>query len=176
MERLFVRYSPSVEWPRATLRPQQGFGLLGLLVFIAILGLASSSVLVLGQVMQRRWAEEQLLYVGDQYRRALRQYAEATPVGQPRYPASLDALLKDPRYPGVRRYLRQRYSDPITGRDDWVLIMAPEGGIMGLHSASPRLPIKQGNFGAHDEAFAGRQSYREWEFTAYVAGRAPATR
>lgn len=156
--------------PHAACGNEQGFGLIGLLIFIAILSLASSSVLMLGQAMQRRWAEDQLLYIGDQYRQAIQQYAAATPLGQPRYPASLEALLKDPRYPGTRRYLRQLYSDPITGGNDWVLMLAPEGGIMGVHSASPREPIKQGNFAPQYADFAGKRSYGEWEFSAYPGG------
>jgi len=145
-------------------RGQRGFALLALLIFIAILGLVGMSALRIGTLADRREAEEQLLYVGGQYRRALQLYVEATPPGRPRYPLTLEALLRDPRYPQPRRYLRSLYADPITRRNDWVLLMAPEGGVMGLHSRSELEPIRQANFSAPFENFNRLKKYSDWVF------------
>jgi type II secretory pathway pseudopilin PulG len=142
----------------------RGFAFVALMIAIAIIGLASAAAASLASMTRRRDAEERLLYVGDQYRRAIEAYAAATPIGQPRYPAQLSDLLKDPRYPGTRRYLRSLTPDPITDRDDWIVIMAPEGGIMGLHSASTRLPVKRAGFDVPYETFDGRTSYTSWGF------------
>ena len=75
---------------------------------------------------------------------------------------TLDALLKDPRYPDVRRYLRTAFSN-----SDWVLILAPEGGIMGLHSASTDRPIRRVGYVAPFEAFNQLERYADWLFYYY---------
>ena len=142
----------------------RGFGLIALLIAVAILALASAVTATVSSLARRREAERQLLYVGDQYRRAIQAYVEATPSGQSPYPMQLQDLLKDPRYPGVKRYLRSLYPDPLTGRSDWVLVPAPTGGVMGVHSASDRPPIKLDQFAAPYQGFAHRATYVEWTF------------
>lgn len=153
--------SPVVPKSRSGTR---GFGLIALLIAVAIVGLASVATATVSSLARRREAEDQLLYVGDQYRRAIQAYVESTPAGQTPYPQQLEDLLKDPRYPGVRRYLRSLYVDPMTGRNDWVTIPAPTGGVMGLHSASDRTPIKIEQFNAPYQAFAHRATYVDWTF------------
>ena len=44
------------------------------------------------------------------------------------------------------RHLRRLYRDPITGQDEWGLVEAPGGGVMGVYSRSEDEPIKSGNF------------------------------
>lgn len=87
----------------------------------------------------------------------------AAPGGDP-YPSSLQVLLKDPRFPTVVRHLRQIYVDPLTGRDDWLLVKTPGGEIMGVGSTSDRHPIKVDRFPPPFEAFAGKSHYSEWLF------------
>jgi len=111
-------------------------------------------------------AEETLLAIGIEFRNALASYANATPVGQNRRPKSIDDLLRDPRYPQVRRHLRQRYVDPLTGRAEWGLVQAPDGtGIAGIYSLAKGTPIQIGNFEPPFQSFAGKTSYREWVFS-----------
>ncbi|WP_237716926.1 type II secretion system protein [Cupriavidus basilensis] len=136
---------------------------------IAILGVTTTSTLMLGAVTQRRMAEDELLFVGEQYRAAFESYFRATPVGSPPYPMTLQELTRDPRYPNPRRHLRQIYVDPITSRADWVLVAAPGGGILGIHSASQSAPIKIANFPPAFRAFEGKGSYADWIFF-YAAG------
>jgi len=121
----------------------------------------------------QRAREDELLYVGTLYRDAIRQYSEGTPAGTRPYPDTLDDLLRDPRYPVVRRYLRQLYSDPMTGRA-FEPISAPEGGIMGVRSTSSRKPLKLAGFRDDQASFATASAYRQWEF-GYVPekGRSP---
>jgi type II secretory pathway pseudopilin PulG len=142
----------------------RGFGLIALLIAVAIVGLASAVTANVSSLARRRESEDQLLYVGDRYRRAIQAYVESTPTGQSPYPQRLEDLLKDPRYPGVRRYLRSLYVDPMTGRNDWVAVPAPTGGVMGVHSASDRSPIKLERFGPPYQDFAHRASYVDWNF------------
>lgn len=142
-----------------------GFTYIGLLILIAIIGIASTATLQVGSILQRRAAEEALLDVGAQFQQALLSYANATPTGQQRFPRSLQDLLKDPRYPGVRRHLRQLYIDPLTGNNEWGVIQTPDAkGILGVYSLSTESPIKIGNFDAGFRDFDGKTSYQEWRF------------
>ena len=146
------------------IKRKSGFSYVGLLIFIAILSVFATASVSIGSVTQRRDAEDELLFVGTQFRFAFQQYYEATPSGQPRYPTTLTDLIRDPRYPNVRRYLRRLYADPITGKADWVAVMRPEGGIMGVHSRSTAHPIKIGQFPDEFSTFENRTSYEEWIF------------
>lgn len=148
---------------------QGGFTYLALMILVAILALATSATLTLGSIAQRRDAERRLLEVGDTYRRAIASYVNSSPGGNRSYPASLDDLLRDPRYPGVRRHLRQLYPDPITGKSEWGLIPAPGGGIMGVRSLSEAKPIKIAEFEAENESFEGKSRYADWAFVVQAA-------
>lgn len=117
----------------------------------------------------RRERERELLFVGEQFRRAIQQHYENSP-GTKRYPPSLEALLMDRRSPAVRRYLRRMYRDPMTGSDQWGLSVAPEGGIMGVYSLADGVPLRQAGFPGKQEHFEGARSYREWLF-AYRPAR-----
>jgi type II secretory pathway pseudopilin PulG len=141
-----------------------GFTYLGLLIVVAILALATSGTLTLGSIVERRAAEERLLEVGSAYRQAIASYLNSSPAGDRRFPGALADLLKDPRYPGVRRHLRKLYPDPISGKNEWGLIGAPGGGIMGVHSLSAAQPIKIADFDRENEFFEGASRYSEWVF------------
>jgi type II secretory pathway pseudopilin PulG len=145
---------------------QAGFSYIGLLIFIVIMAGMAATALQLGATMHRRAAEEALLSVGEEYRRAITSYYNAA-VSVPRYPKSLDDLLKDPRFPEPRRHLRKRYLDPITGKADWGLVAAPGGGIMGVHSLSEDAPIKVDNFPKGMELFKDAKRYHEWVFAHF---------
>lgn len=141
-----------------------GFTYLGLLIFIAVIGLASAASVTVGTLVQRRGAEQELLFVGSQFRNAFQSYYAATPAGQRPYPDTLEELVKDPRFPQPVRHLRRIYADPITGKADWILLDAPLGGIMEISSTSDRQPIKIGNFSDADALLEGKSKYSEWAF------------
>lgn len=143
-----------------------GFTYLGVLIALAILGMMAVASVRQGGVLRRHAAEEALLAVGQDFRDALRSYADATPAGLPRTPRALQDLLRDPRYPGVRRHLRHVPFDPMTGGYDWGLVMTADGtGILGIYSKAPGHPIKTGNFPPAYRAFADKASYKDWVFT-----------
>jgi hypothetical protein len=119
--------------------------------------------------MQRRAAEEELLAIGSEFRRALISYSSATPAGQLSTPPTLQALLKDPRYPDTRRHLRKLYFDPLTGTQQWGTVMSIDGkGIVGIYSLSKATPIKIGNFETQYQSFTDQTSYADWVFTPVV--------
>ncbi|MFP3555510.1 hypothetical protein SB861_33070 [Paraburkholderia sp. SIMBA_049] len=131
----------------------------------------------IGAVYQRRMAEKELLYIGDQFQRALLSYADNTPVGLPNQPRTLDELVRDPRYPNPMRHLRRVYADPMTGKPDWVLILSPNGQtIVGIHSASHEHPIQLRQFPERFRGFEDKRSYTQWVFIARPPQLAPGQR
>lgn len=155
-------------------RRQRGFTYLGLIILVAILGLAGAAGLKMGSLLQRQAAEQELLDIGAQFSDALYSYAAATPPGQPQQPPTLAALLRDPRTPQLRRHLRKLFVDPITGRAEWGLLYQPgSNGIIGVHSLSKAAPLKVGNFEARFAGFDGKTHFSEWHFMVDARGQAP---
>ena len=60
---------------------QHGFSYVGLLILLAIVGTLSAATLTAGSAMQRRATEDELLFIGEQFQRALNSYANASPPG-----------------------------------------------------------------------------------------------
>lgn len=143
---------------------QGGFTYLALLFAVAVLGVVLAGAGVLWSVERQREREQELLFIGNQFRTAIRSYYEQSPGTLKRYPMTLSELVKDQRFLGVRRHLRQLYRDPMTGLPDWGLVMAPEGGIMGVYSLSEEKAIKRSGFLVRDAALEGKESYAEWQF------------
>ena len=112
----------------------------------------------------QREKEQELLFIGNQFRQAIGQYYRNTPGQAPRYPKNLEDLLKDPRFPGTQRYLRKIFTDPMTGEKKWGTIRDPNGGILGIRSMSDKQPIKQSNFGPSNKRFENLGKYSEWVF------------
>lgn len=148
-------------------RRARGFTYLGVLFLVALMGLGLSGVLQLWSIANQRAHERELLWVGDQYARALQSYYLQSP-GTRTYPKSLDDLVVDNRFPTPRRHLRKLYADPVTRSTDWGLIKAPDGGIAGVHSLSTAEPWKKAEFARRWEDFKDRGAYAEWRFVANV--------
>jgi len=149
---------------RCRILRDRGFTYLGLLFFIAIMSVTLAMAATLWSFAQQREKERELLYVGNQFRRAIGLYYERTPGTVKRYPGSLEDLLLDNRYVTIQRYLRDIYRDPITGKREWGLVPAPTGGIMGVYSKSEADVIKTGNFQYVDRLLEGKKKYVEWKF------------
>ena len=142
---------------------QRGFAYLYALMLIALVGLGLGAAGTVWRTDAQRMRETELLFVGDQYRRAIRSYYELDPA-QPRLPRSIDDLLEDNRRPGVVRHLRRAWRDPLTG-GELELIHAPgTQDIVGVTSGAPGHPLRTAGFAAEDEAFAGATSYAGWRF------------
>jgi type II secretory pathway pseudopilin PulG len=156
-------------------RAQRGFTYLGVLFTVAILGGGLALTGEVWDTQAKREKEVELLFVGHQYRKAIERYYLSGP--QRRYPPALEDLLKDPRRPGAERYLRKLYPDPITGKNEWGLIKAPDGGIWGVYSVSTEKPIKVAGFKLQDAGFERAQTYADWKFIhSSTAPQAPAAK
>lgn len=152
--------TPSVDRSR-----QQGFSYLWLLFLIALMGFGLGAAMEVEALLAQRDQERALLEIGREFRAALRRYQENSPAGRPReYPATIEQLLQDDRHPGIRRYLRRLYPDPLTGKAEWGEVRVA-GRIVGIHSLSSRVPIRQDGFDPDDAAFKGARRYRDWVFT-----------
>ena len=62
------------------------------------------------------------------------------------------------------RHLRKLYRDPITGEEEWGLVEAPGGGVMGVYSRSEDAPVKSGNFSPKNQEFNDQPRYSDWKF------------
>lgn len=145
-------------------RRQSGFTYLAALALVAVMGILLAATGIMWHTAQRREKERELLFAGDQFRKAIGLYYERTPGGLKQYPKSLDDLLKDARQPVTQRYLRKIYSDPITRGKNWGLVEAPGGGIMGVYSRSEEAPLKTAGFKLADKDFEGKSQYSDWKF------------
>lgn len=142
--------------------PSQGFTFIGILIIVALSGIALSIVgIVWHQSLQREY-EKELLFMGDQYRTAILSYYESTPSGAKQYPKTLDDLILDKRYPVVKRHLRKLYADPIS-KQAWGLV-TQQGLIIGVYSQSHRPTIKKSGFPTAYESFSEATTYDEWKF------------
>lgn len=146
------------------MRQERGFTYFGLLAVVAIMGVLLVTAGEVWHMAQRREKEQELLFIGNQFRQAIDGYYEHTPGQGQRYPARLEDLLKDPRHPSTQRYLRKIYRDPVSGSEKWGLVKGPDGEIYGVHSLSEEEPIKKGNFSLADRNFEGKTKYADWVF------------
>lgn len=151
-----------------------GFTYIGLLLAIAIVGIFMAAVSEVWHTAAQREREAELLFAGDQIRQALTRYAISAPGGE-RYPRNLKDLLRDPRYPLPRRYLRQVYRDPMTKSGEWGLVKTGDF-ITGVHSLSDEEPLKTAAFSFADRAFEDKKKYSEWVFMMVEPARNIRTR
>ena len=144
-------------------RQQGGFGYIWTLLLVALMGVGSLIAGELYATSVRRERERELLFIGHEFRVAIERYYNSAPGGQAAYPATLEELIKDPRYANPRRHLRRLYADPMTGKAEWGTIMQ-NGRIVGVHSLSMRPPIKIDNFDDMDAGLRHKGRYVDWKF------------
>lgn len=142
----------------------RGIVLMGLLIILALGGITLMAAVDYWSVQRQREREEQLLFVGEQYRQAIRHYYFAAPPGTPRsLPANLELLLEDDRYPVRVHHLRRLYPDPITGAPQWGEVRIGDR-LAGVYSLSEATPIKQAGFTPSNDNFRDSSKYRDWVF------------
>lgn len=155
------------------MRRQGGYTYIGLLIVVTLMGTVLAAAGSVWHTQARREREAELLFTGDQFAAAIGRFYERTPVGQrPRFPMRLEELIEDRRWPTTTRHLRRVYLDPVTGKPEWGIVRAPDGGILGVFSLSRETPLKRANFAPAHEDFEAAASYQDWRFI-YVD---PATR
>jgi type II secretory pathway pseudopilin PulG len=149
----------------------RGLVLLAFLLALALGGIALMAAVDVWSLARQRAREQELLFVGDQYRKAILRYYMSAPPGAGRaLPASLEDLLEDDRYPVPVHHLRRLYPDPITDSAEWGVVRAGER-IAGVYSLSEKEPVKQAGFAPGYQQFNGMTSYRDWVFAPTLSRR-----
>ncbi len=143
----------------------KGFTYISLLFAIVIIGVSLSAIGRQWSLIDRADKEEELLFRGDQFVRAIDTYYKSAHGQANLYPKNFENLLKDPRSLAPRRYLRKISKDPLTGKADWIPIIEKKSGrIKGVKSRSENPPLKEDGFPDRYKYFKGKGSYSEWGF------------
>jgi type II secretory pathway pseudopilin PulG len=100
-------------------RSESGFALLLVFLMAAVLAITLYMEIPRVAFQAQRNKEQLLMERGEQYKLAVRRFMQANK----RWPASLDELQNL----NNRRFLRRRYIDPMTGKDEWRLIHINNG-------------------------------------------------
>ena len=126
------RSSRKRSFPMRSRRPDSGFAML--LVFL----MASIVAIMLYMEVPRiafetqRQKEQMLVERGQQYKRAIQLFLRAN--NNQRWPASMDELES---FNG-KRFLRHRFKDPMTGKDQWRLIHIQNGVLTDSVNNKPK--------------------------------------
>lgn len=154
---------------KSSAQRQAGFAYLLVLMLIVVMGLGLGAAGTLWRTESQRIKEQQLLYIGEQYRKAISSYY-AAPGPNKQYPKSLDDLLLDARQTVTTRHLRKLYADPVTGDKEWGLVVDPDSQqIRGVYSLGPGKPLKQKGFASHQKDFEDAETYGTWRFVVTSA-------
>src|SRR6185295_9006452 len=140
-----VLHSPSLNLDPPLSSPvtskEAGYTLAVVMVFTSVLLVTLSGAVINWQKAMQREREEELIYRGKQFMRAVELWQRKFPGT---YPTTLDALLST----NNTRFLRKKWKDPITNSDEWRLLkMNPDGSISGLTVIPGNSPLGPSNFG-----------------------------
>lgn len=103
-------------------KQESGFALLLVFALAAAIAISLYTQLPRAAFESQRNKEELLIERGEQYKRGIQLFVTKNK----RFPASLDELEKM----GEIRYLRKRYVDPMTGKDEWRAIHVNAAGML----------------------------------------------
>lgn len=98
---------------------QQGFVYLWALYTVALAGIAMAAAAHVWQAKSLREKEAELMFIGEQFRLAIKSYQST---GTKQYPQTLEDLVEDKRTPNVVRHLRKIYVDPMTNTTEWGIV------------------------------------------------------
>src|SRR6266516_7620171 len=104
-------------------KPDAGFSLAALIVFLTAASILMAAAVPAYQTQAKREREEELIFRGEEYMRAIQKYQRKFGI----YPPSVDALVET----NGLRFVRRPYKDPITGKDFRLISINPDGSING---------------------------------------------
>lgn len=143
-----------------------GFTYIGALILVVVVGIGLGTAGRFWSTVMKREREQELMFAGDQIRRAIDSYYRSTPGGRLfEYPRNLQDLLKDPRQPSAKRHLRRLYRNPLSKDGRWEFVYDSKGSIKGVFANSGEAPLKRSRFPRGYEGFEKASAYREWKFT-----------
>ena len=142
----------------------QGFVFIAVLASMFILALSTQAVMGYVSEQARRERESELIAVGEAYARAIGSYYLSSPGTIKAYPISVEDLLEDRRFVGIKRHLRQFYADPITRTTNWGWIRAKDGGLAGVYSTSTQNPLQTARIETTEISLGPANRYSDWQF------------
>src|SRR5262249_1036559 len=107
----------------STHRPDAGFSLAAVIFFLTAASIFIAAVVPAYQMQAKREMEEELIFRGEEYTRAIQKYQRRFTVA----PSSVDQLLSTN---GIR-FLRRAYKDPITDKEFRCITINPDGTLSG---------------------------------------------
>jgi hypothetical protein len=108
---------------RRTHQRDSGFSLAAVIFFAAAASILLAAAVPAYQMQAKRELEEELIFRGGEYTRAIQKYQRKFGV----YPTSIDQLVST----NGLRFLRRAYKDPITGKDFRLITVNPDGSLNG---------------------------------------------
>ena len=142
------------------MKAEGGYTYLTMLIVVFTVTLAAQATWMPSSTASVREQERELIFRGQAYKAAIASYYFADPE-RPSLPRSLEDLLDDPRFPGLR-HIRSLYADPIS-KIRWSVISV-DGGIIGVAPTSDGQPMKVSGFSSGLEGFENSESYSDWKF------------
>lgn len=142
-----------------------------MLIVVALLAAAASTLATRWADEVRREREQDLLRVGDAIAGAIASYRRASGTAVRRYPPALEDLLEDRRAFGTLRHLRQVYPDPVHRGAAWGLVRAPDGGVMGVYSLSVEAPMRRVPVKLRHVDLPAAAQYAQWLFVPREDGK-----
>jgi len=121
---------------------ERGFALLFVFALAGIAALMLYNELPRAVFESQRGKEELLISRGQEYQRGIQLYYRKFR----KYPATMEELEKSS---GIR-FLRRRYVDPFSGKDDWRIVhVGPNGQFTDSKVIKPTQPAQSAGFGAN---------------------------
>ena len=104
-------------------RRDAGFSLAALIFFATAASILAAAAVPAYQMQAKRDLEEELIFRGEEYTRAIQKYQRKFGV----YPTSVDQLVET----NGLRFVRRAYKDPVTGEDFRLIFVNPDGSLTG---------------------------------------------
>lgn len=100
-----------------------GFSLAALIFFLTAASIFIAAAVPAYQMQAKRDLEEELIFRGEEYTRAIQKYQRRFGV----YPSAVDQLVST----NGLRFVRRAYKDPINGKDFRLIFINPDGSVTG---------------------------------------------
>jgi type II secretory pathway pseudopilin PulG len=141
---------------------------------LAIIGIGLSATSEVWTQSRQREKEEELLFVGNQFRQAISRFYLQSPPAARRFPNTLEELVDDTRTPDKpAHHLRKLYADPMSSGTPWGEVRLASGQLVGVYSQSSGKPFKVFGFALRDKDFLDKDLYSDWIFRSALAAANP---
>lgn len=129
---------------------ERGYILLGIVILMVIMGIFMGAAVPIWQHVMQREREDELIWRGNQYVRAIELYQRKHPGA---FPAKFEDLVE-------QKFLRKLYEDPMAEDGEWKIIrqLSPEARRLGTAGRPPGAGRRGRRGEAQEERLPGRQS------------------